>query len=399
MTHLLLFQYGDYGATWRRLAEGLPETYRDQRDSVAFVAALAGRFRVTTLSICDRPHREELMPGLWSVGITPEAAYRPRRVLPLLAGLAPDRMILRTPHRYAMLWARARGVPLLPVFADLFGTASLRQRIENRLTRWGVSGPNVVCVSNHSLNASRSMLTALGLPPERIVPWDQPALPADPDPKPLIPADRPPRAFYAGLVSESKGIGDCLRAAALLQAEGGQNGGLQIDFAGVGDLDGFRRQAAALGLQDRIRFLGNLPNDEVRSRMRAADLVLVPSRHDYAEGLPNTLVEALASRTPVVVSDHPAFASRLRKDHDCLMFPAADPAALAAEIRRLTRDPALQLRLSTHAPDTLRDLRFGLDWFSLMQNYVDDPKSATGWVARNSLKTLLAARGARPPAA
>ena len=39
--------------------------------------------------------------------------------------------------------------------------------------------------------------------------------------------------------------------------------------------------------------------------MSAHDIVIVPSRHDYPEGLPMTIYEALAMRTPLVVSDHP----------------------------------------------------------------------------------------------
>ncbi len=378
MERLLVFQYGDYGAAWRRLSEGLPETYRDQKASVDLIAGLSARFHVTTLAVCDRPHREEVAPNLWSVGIDDATAYSARRILPLLAELAPDRMIVRMPHRYALPWARWRGVPTLPVFADIFGAATLRQRIENRLLRWALSGPNVPCVSNHSLNASLSMRTVLGLTPDRIVPWDRPPLTPDPQAKPAAASTCLFRAFYAGLVVKEKGIGDCLEASALLAS---RNLRLEIDFAGSGDLRAWAARAEVLGIADRIRFLGNLPNEEVRARMRSADLVLVPSRHDYAEGLPNTLCEALAARTPVVISDHPAFASRLQKDLDCLMFRAADPGHLAAEIARLMQDGSLQISLSERAPVALASLAYGWDWFSLIAQYADDPANASGWVA------------------
>jgi glycosyltransferase involved in cell wall biosynthesis len=160
---------------------------------------------------------------------------------------------------------------------------------------------------------------------------------------------------------------------------------LEIDFAGTGDLQGWTARAEVLGIADRIRFLGMVPNEEVRARMRAADLVLVPSRHDYAEGLPNTLCEALAARTPVVISDHPAFASRLQNDRDCLMFRAADPEDLAAQIERLMLDGGLQTSLSERSPVALASLNFGWSWFSLIAQYADDPNDATGWVARHCI--------------
>ena len=385
MKRLLIFQYGDYGTAWRRRSECLPETYRDQNASVDLVAKLSARFHVTTLSVCDRPHREEVAPGLWSIGIDMASAYSARRILPLLTELAPDRMIVRMPHRYALLWARWRGVPTLPVFADIFGAATLRQRIENKLLRWALTGPNVPCVGNHSLNASLSIQTVLGLAPDRIVPWDRPALKPDPQAKSAASSDCLFRAFYAGLVVEEKGIGDCLEASALLAA---RNLRLEIDFAGSGDLQAWAARAMALGIADRIRFLGNLPNEEVRARMRGADLVLVPSRHEYAEGLPNTLCEALAARTPVVISDHPAFASRLQKDRDCLMFRAADPEHLAAEIARLMQDERLQISLSERAPVALASLSYGWSWFSLIEQYVDDPADASGWVVEHCMERL-----------
>ncbi len=115
--------------------------------------------------------------------------------------------------------------------------------------------------------------------------------------------------------------------------------------------------------------------------MRAADLVLVPSRHDYPEGLPNTLIEALAARTPVLISDHPAFANRLQRDRDCLVFRAGDPEDLAGQIARLMLDGGLQVSLSERAPAALASLSFGWDWFNLIAQYADDPVDASGWVA------------------
>ncbi len=387
MEHVVLFQYGDYGATWRHLAAGLPETYRDQKVSVDFVAGLAARHRVTTLAICDRPHREELAPNLWSLGIDPVSAYRRARILPLLAGLAPSRLILRTPHRLALLWARWKGLPLLPVFADTFAADTLRQRIENRLAAWSLSGPNVPCVSNHSLNASLSMHRILGLPKTRIVPWDFPPLQSAPEPKPPF---QPPglRAFYAGLMLESKGVGDCLAAIALLRDQGLT---IAMDFAGSGPLDPWQEMATRLDIAPQVRFLGTLANTEVRQRMAAAQIVLVPSRHTYAEGLPSTLSEALAARTPVIVSDHPAFANRLRPGQDCLVFRAADPADLAQRIRQLAETPALQRTLSETAPETLQRLVFGQDWCRLAESFIADPQDTSGALRRHALANLLPA--------
>jgi glycosyltransferase involved in cell wall biosynthesis len=44
--------------------------------------------------------------------------------------------------------------------------------------------------------------------------------------------------------------------------------------------------------------LGVIAAEPVLDEMRNSDAVVVPSRHDYSEGLPNTIFEALASRSP-----------------------------------------------------------------------------------------------------
>jgi hypothetical protein len=131
--------------------------------------------------------------------------------------------------------------------------------------------------------------------------------------------------------------------------------------------------------------------------MRASDIVVVASRHDYPEGLPNTLCEGLASRTPVVISDHPAFASRLADGRDCLIFAAGDAASLADRISELAGDPALYAALSLNAPKAYASLYFGLEWTQLVRTFIADPTNATGWVERNSLRRLLHDRGISGP--
>ncbi len=58
-------------------------------------------------------------------------------------------------------------------------------------------------------------------------------------------------------------------------------------------------QAQALGVGERVLFLGRRPHTEVAAWMNAADLLVLPSR---SEGLPNVVTEALACGTPVVAT-------------------------------------------------------------------------------------------------
>ncbi len=77
--------------------------------------------------------------------------------------------------------------------------------------------------------------------------------------------------------------------------------GVQLAFIGKGeDLAVLQKEAQALGLAGRVRFLGALPHVQIARWLAAADVMCLPSA---SEGLANAWVEALACGTPVVTTD------------------------------------------------------------------------------------------------
>ena len=77
-------------------------------------------------------------------------------------------------------------------------------------------------------------------------------------------------------------------------------------LAGDGTLrDDLRARAARGGVSDRVVFLGNRSQDEVSRLFASADVIAAPSVRDEAgnvDGLPNVVMEALASGTPLVTT-------------------------------------------------------------------------------------------------
>jgi glycosyltransferase involved in cell wall biosynthesis len=195
-----------------------------------------------------------------------------------------------------------------------------------------------------------------------------------------------PTAFFAGALVDAKGVGDCLQAVSILRR---QDVRLSFEFAGAGDVDLRRSRAAELDLLDQVQFLGPIANAEVRLRMAKSDIVVIPSRHDYPEGLPNTIYEALASRTPAIISDHPAFANRLRHKETCMIFRASDPASLADEIAIVLRETSLFKHLSERSAAAHRSLYVGMEWTALVSTFLQDPANSAGWVEENSLARLV----------
>ena len=385
MMRIAIIQYGNYRDAYLDFQNGGEETYRDQKASVDLVAALAPRNQVTTVALMQPDHDVELADGLMSVGVPPGQSFDRRAVRRLMNRLAPDIVVCRTPHPDILDWCRRKSVPTLPFFADILGGASLRARYQTfRLWRT-LRSPVFPCIANHSLSASRTTMQALRQPAERIVPWDRQRLVVRPEPKTAPDPASGVSLFYAGALTEPKGVGDAIEAVALMK-----QGGLvaRLTLAGPGDRDHWRAFAGARSVGDQIDLPGVIANRDVRDRMEKADAVLVTSRHGYAEGLPNTLCEAFASRTPAVASDHPSFAERLTDGAGCLFYRAADPSSLAARLTELLTTPDLYESVSAQSASAHESLYVGVEWATLFQTFIDDPTNKGGWVERLNLARI-----------
>ena len=338
---VLILQFGDYAEAYRRLLAGGPETFRDQLHTVLFVASLASYNQVTIVAGCDRCHDEELAPGLRAIGIPRDMVWDSRRLWPLLDRLAPEVFICGGPNRIPLAWAAKKRVTILPIFADVFTDKGLRNRLKNwRLGRSSVAARSHAwrtTASRRHIHFVASVFRSTRSCPGNTSGWSRWAKPRAPPTGSAVPL------VFAGWLSESKGVGDCIEAVAIARSALAQ---VDLTLAGPGNADPWIALARRHGVEASVQLLGVIPAERVLSEMRESDAVIVASRHDYAEGLPNTIFEALASRSPLIASDHPAFARRLQPEIDSLRFKAADPRGLAAQIERLIREPGLYARLS-----------------------------------------------------
>ena len=113
-------------------------------------------------------------------------------------------------------------------------------------------------------------------------------------------------------------------------------------IAGVGPLEGkLKAMAAALGVADRVRFLGW--RTDASALYRAADICVFPSRY---EPLGNVVIQAWAHGLPVVAAASQGPAALIKDGDDGLLTPVDDAETLAANIGRLLDDPMLRIRLA-----------------------------------------------------
>jgi glycosyltransferase involved in cell wall biosynthesis len=155
--------------------------------------------------------------------------------------------------------------------------------------------------------------------------------------------------------------------------------------AGQGAVEQFRVMARERGVEDRVDFLGVVPNRSVIELMRSADAVVVPSRHEYTEAFPLTIIEALTCRTPLVVSDHPMFRDRLQDDVSALFFPAGQANELAARVTRLFGDPALYRSLSENSAAAWEALRIPVGLAELFTRWLEDTPESREWLREHRL--------------
>ena len=111
-------------------------------------------------------------------------------------------------------------------------------------------------------------------------------------------------------------------------------------------------QAERVGMASRIRFVGHIPAGKpVRDILDASDLFVLPSR---TEGLPRAMIEAMARGLPCIGSNVGGIPELLDASE---LVPAGDPAALAAKIQEVLRDPQRMEKLSQQSLEVAWEYR------------------------------------------
>ncbi len=366
--HIVIVQYADYRAAVHRVAAGGPEVYAAQRYSLDHTCSLMRYGRVTVLALQSEAHDEVLSNGVRSVGLGWHGRSDNKQLYRTLSELGPTDIVVGSPLLGALVWAFKRGVRVLPIFADSFSKGNVRRGVFLKGVAAMLALPAFTVVGNHNVPASLD-LVRIGVPASKVVPWDWPAqrTPADFPAKPHFGERRPVSVFFAGLVIEDKGVGDLIRAIAINKQQGLD---VNVSVAGAGEIDAMKRVANEAGVAERVEFLGKVANNEVVRLMHAHDFVAVPSRHEYSEGLAMTIYEALCSRSPLLLSDHPMFKRALGKQPGVRMFKASDPAALAQLIRDLVASPKEYEAVSKASADAWQHIQVPLKFGEMVDAWV-----------------------------
>jgi glycosyltransferase involved in cell wall biosynthesis len=165
---------------------------------------------------------------------------------------------------------------------------------------------------------------------------------AEADSEVLAWADGRPVVTFVGRLIDGKGVADLIGAYATVDSP-------PSVLCIVGD--GPRRTelealAGELGVSERVRFLGYLPESSAWAVMRASEVVVNPS---YTEGLPTSVLEAALLGKAVLATDVGGTVEIVAPERGAILFAPRDTAALRAGLERLLGDPELRGRIGAQA--------------------------------------------------
>jgi glycosyltransferase involved in cell wall biosynthesis len=143
---------------------------------------------------------------------------------------------------------------------------------------------------------------------------------------------------FVGSLVERKGLGVLLDALGGLRASPWR-------LAVVGDGEGreeYEGLARSRGLDDRVAFLGEIPEPDVEKVLFGSDVLVLPS---FIEGLPYVVIEAMACSLPVVASRVDGIPEAVPDGEAGLLVPPGDADALRDALSKTAGDGPLRARL------------------------------------------------------
>ena len=158
------------------------------------------------------------------------------------------------------------------------------------------------------------------------------------------------RIGYCGRLREVKGVHVLLDGFAQLKAAQPDTR-LRLVIAGSGETrSSLDAQARALGIDTDIDWLGTIEN--TGEFFRSIHLYVQPS---FAEGLPNSVMEAMAAGRPVVASDIGGNNDLITDGVNGALFPMGDATALSVQLGQLINEPERCQRLAKAARQLIVD--------------------------------------------
>lgn len=158
---------------------------------------------------------------------------------------------------------------------------------------------------------------------------------------------QPPLFFAASRLHEQKGLHHAIEAAALLSKRR-PDLKWQLEIAGREEQPNYAARLEELiqrlNIKDRARLVGQLDRSETLRKIRGAAAIL--STPTYEEPFGRTILEALASGTPLIASEVGAINEIVSANESALLYPRGDVGALSERMEQVLSEPELHRKLA-----------------------------------------------------
>jgi colanic acid/amylovoran biosynthesis glycosyltransferase len=160
----------------------------------------------------------------------------------------------------------------------------------------------------------------------------------------------PVRILFAGSLTDRKGVIDVLRAFAQIVNESPK---IELRFVGSGPLrPNLEQLVRTWRIENQVSFAGFVRHEELQHELSLAHIFCHPSRtlkNGDKEGIPGTIVEAMATGLPVVTTKHAGIPEMVRDGKDGFVVAERDVAAIAQALLTLVNKPNLRLQMGRNA--------------------------------------------------
>ena len=239
-------------------------------------------------------------------------------------------------------------------------TVDMNKPAYREATRQMLDAVKLVLVRSESL---RRAVIDLGCD-ERKIETQRTGIPLDEFPfreRSFIAAPTEWRFVQAGRLIEKKGLPVTLRAFALFLR---QHPNASLTIAGEGPLLGqLQNLAGELNIDGRVSFTGFVSQQQLREIYDGSHIFLHPSQRGddgNQEGIPNSMLEAMASGLPVFATHHGGIPEAIRNGVSGVLVPERDHEKLAVALLDAAQDPKFLSRIALNGAEIVRknfDLR------------------------------------------
>jgi len=151
--------------------------------------------------------------------------------------------------------------------------------------------------------------------------------------------------LYFGRIADEKGIDDLLHAYSEIENPP------QLKIAGKGDETKYRQMAEDLGIKEKVKFKGFVPEEEIPKLLQGSQAIVIPSK--WRENSPLTLLESMAAGTPVIAPEIGGFQDYIENEENGYLFDFRDIESLEKSLKQvITEEPSELDSLSTKARET-----------------------------------------------